>query len=175
MMDKISAGLVGTLLDPKRWYPSPDRRISPTPWFLPLAQMAFIVSTMLPREARIKIAIPALLILVSQTRSVSTGDVNRDFGRAAFIFGFLLKFIDFGLLVKDGEVYKLKDRKETTAQLKGFENGKDDSSSMRAEEKKSGIWQGFKDSSELWLFTMRGIGWNWEVGGIPEREPQSTG
>ncbi|CZT52371.1 uncharacterized protein RSE6_13703 [Rhynchosporium secalis] len=152
------------ILDPRTWYPSPDRPVSPRPWFLPLVLLSFIVSTTLPRRSRILIAVPILLLLVSQMRTYSTGDNIKDFGRGSFIFGFVLKFIDFGILTRDGEAYKLKDRKSSISNAGSI--------SRSAEVK--GIWQRFKDSAELWLFTMRGIGWNWKVGGIPERKPQST-
>jgi hypothetical protein len=128
---------------------------------------------MLPRAARIKIATPALLLLVSQTRAVSTGDPVKDFGRAGIIFGFVVKFIDFGLLRQDGDLYKLKDRDGAQAQSNS-DKTKNGSSKEESMTKNKSLWQKFKDSAELWLFTMRGIGWNWQVGGIPEREPQST-
>ncbi|TVY81892.1 Acetyltransferase sirH [Lachnellula suecica] len=169
MSTTIQSLIGGTLLDPKQWYPSPDRTIQSRPWFIPVAQGAFIASTMLPREARIKIAIPALLLLISQTRAVSCGDSARDFIVTSLVFGFVVKFVDFGLLRKDGELYKLKEREQVNAQPKKTEVG-----DGAKEPKSKGIWQKFKDSVELWLFTMRGIGWNWEVGGIPEREPQSV-
>jgi hypothetical protein len=98
MSDAFSAvaRLVEILVNPKQWYPSTDRSISPAAWFLPLAQTAFIASTMLSREARIKIVTPPLLLLASQTRAVTTGDPARDNGRAFFIFGLVLNYIDFG-------------------------------------------------------------------------------
>jgi exopolysaccharide biosynthesis protein len=129
---------------------------------------------MLPRAARIKIATPALLLLVSQTRAVSTGDPVKDFGRAGIIFGFVVKFIDFGLLRQDGELYKLKDRDGTQAQNENAGIEKDMHVKGDSTSKSKSRWQKFKDSAELWLFTMRGVGWNWQVGGIPEREPQSS-
>jgi len=98
----------------------------------------------------------------------------KDYTLAAVVFGFVLKFIDFGLLVKDGEVYKLKDRKAKEKQVKESVSGKDRPKGAIVTEEKKDIWQRFKDSVELWLFTMRGVGWNWEVGGIPKREPQSN-
>jgi hypothetical protein len=151
----------------KAFYPSPDRPIAPTVWFLPLTQTAFIISTTLSRSSRIKIATPALLLLISQTRSVSTGDNATDFIHAAVIFGFVLKYVDFGLLVKDGEVWKLKHQKATV------EGSKNDKSLEIGRDEKRSIWKRFKDSGELWLFTARGIGWNWEVARIPVRETQS--
>jgi hypothetical protein len=175
MLGTISAQLMEMVFIPKQWYPSPDRKISPMPWFLPVTQAAFIVLTMLPRKARFKIAFPVLLLLLSHARNVSSGDALKDYTQAAVIFGFVLKFIDFGLLVKDGAVYKLKDRKAKEKQIKESVNGKDRPKGAIMTEGKRDIWQRFKDSVELWLFTMRGIGWNWEVGGIPKREPQSNG
>ncbi|KAL5314519.1 hypothetical protein ACEPPN_017159 [Leptodophora sp. 'Broadleaf-Isolate-01'] len=129
---------------------------------------------MLPRKSRIAIAVPALLLLVRQTRAASTGDNVKDFGRASFVFGFVLKFIDFGILTRDGEVYKIKSRK-IAKHGEGEVVGESRSTGEASFEDKRSIWKRFKDSAELWLFTMRGIGWNWEVGGIPHREPQSTG
>jgi len=90
----------------------------------------------------------------------------KDFGRAALILGFVVRFIDFGLLRKDGELYRLKERGKS--QIQGKETVNEEISKSRS------AWQKVKDSVEFWLFTMRGIGWNWEVGGIPEREPQSV-
>ncbi|PVH77325.1 hypothetical protein DL98DRAFT_534917 [Cadophora sp. DSE1049] len=156
--------------EPKRWYPSPDRDVSPRRWFLPLTLLAFIVSTMLPRKTRIAIAVPALILLISQIRAVSTGDNVKDFSRASFIFGFVLKFIDFGILVRDGEVYKVKNR-ETLIKRVGSASGSENETPVQ---ENVSVWRKFKDSAELWLFTLRGIGWNWEVGGIPEPQPQST-
>lgn len=94
---------------------------------------------------------------------MTTGDPTRDNGRA-FSCSLVVNYVDFGLLLQDGDVYKLKDQKGSKVQIKGGEP---------TIKQKRGLWQRFKDSAELWLFTMRGIGWNWEVGGIPEREPQS--
>ncbi len=162
---------LSALLDPKQWYPTPDRRVSPRPWFLPLTQIAFIGSTMLSRKARIRIAAPLLLLLVSQTRAASTGDYVKDFGRASFIFGFVLKFVDFGMLVRDGAVYKVKDRAVDTIE-EAEVDGNDGLKGKSQLKNKNSLWKQFKDSAELWLFTLRGIGWNWEVGGIPKREPQ---
>lgn len=169
-----SCEIMETVLNLKQWYPSPDRVVSPRPWFLPLTQLAFIGLTMLPRKSRIAIAVPALLLLVRQTRAASTGDNVKDFGRASFVFGFVLKFIDFGILTRDGEVYKIKSRK-IAKHGEGEVVGESRSTGEASFEDKRSIWKRFKDSAELWLFTMRGIGWNWEVGGIPHREPQSTG
>jgi hypothetical protein len=151
----------------KAFYPSPDRPISRTAWFLPVTQVAFIISTTLSRSSRIKIATPALLLLISQTRSVSTGDNATDFIHAAVIFGFVLKYVDFELMVKDGEWWKLKHQKATAGDSKH-----EKSSKIERAEKRS-VWKRAKDSCELWLFTARGIGWNWEVGHIPARETQS--
>jgi hypothetical protein len=148
-------------------YPSPDRPIASEAWFLPLTQAAFIISSTLSRSSRIKIATPVLLLLLSHTRSVSTGDNPTDYIHATIIFGFVLKYIDFGLLLKDGEVWKLKHREATVHDSK---NGK--SPEIGGAEKRS-IWKRFKDSCELWLFTARGIGWNWEVDRLPVREKQS--
>lgn len=144
------------LLDTRSWYASPDRKFNPVPWFLPVTQLAFMGSTLLPRDKRIRYAAPALLLLVSQTRNVSTGD-PRDYLRASQVLSLAMKFVDFGLLVKDNEEFKVKSGVE-----------------QREENVKKGIFQRVRDSVELWLFTMRGVGWNWEVGGIPERAPQST-
>ncbi|KAH7336599.1 hypothetical protein BKA65DRAFT_563805 [Rhexocercosporidium sp. MPI-PUGE-AT-0058] len=66
---------------------------------------------MLPRRSPIVIAVPAHILLVSQTRAVSTGDNIEDFGRASFVFGFVLKSIDFGILTRQGEAYKIKKAK----------------------------------------------------------------
>lgn len=90
----------------------------------------------------------------------------KDFGRASLIFGFVVRFIDFGLLRKDGELYKLKDRDEAQLKSEKAGNGKENP-------RRKSVWGKFKDSLELWLFNLRGLGWNWEVGGIPKREPQS--
>ena len=158
-----------TISNPRQWYPSPDREVSPRPWFLPLTWLAFIISTMLPRKTRVAIAVPALIFLVNQVRAISTGDNVKDFSRASFIFGFMLKFIDFGILTRDGEAYKVKDRKPSSEKAGNISKAP---SEVPIEEGKS-IWGSFKDSAELWLFTLRGVGWNWEVGGIPQREPQS--
>ncbi|KAH7403094.1 hypothetical protein BKA64DRAFT_641113 [Cadophora sp. MPI-SDFR-AT-0126] len=158
------------MFNPKEWYPSPDRIVSPRPWFLPLTLLAFIVSTMLPRKARIAFAVPYLVFLIGQVRAVSTGDNVKDFSRASFIFGFVLKFIDFGILTRDGEVYKIKNREPSTQRAASASGSKD----QAPVEAKVSLWAKFKDSAELWLFTLRGIGWNWEVGGIPVREPQTT-
>jgi len=129
---------------------------------------------MLPRAARIKIAAPALLLLVSQTRAVSTGDPVKDFGRGGIIFGFIVKFIDFGLLRRNGELFKFKDHSRMQGQDNnvGFNNERLIKGNPAS--KRKSLWQKFKDSAELWLFTMRGIGWNWQVGGIPDREPQTS-
>jgi hypothetical protein len=167
MNNAIQTWIAGTIFHPKQWYPSPDRKIAPTPWFVPVAQSAFIASTMLPRAARIMIAALDLLLLVSQTCSVSTGDPVKDFGRAGLIFGFIVRFVDFGLLRNNGELYKLKER--DGSQVRGKEVGNE-----KVKSKNKSVWPKFKDSVELWLFTMRRVGWNWEVGGIPERESQSV-
>ncbi|KAK0128104.1 hypothetical protein ONS95_000089 [Cadophora gregata] len=158
------------LFDPKQWYPSPDRVVSPRPWFLPLTLSACIGSTMLPRKTRVALAVPALSLLASQIRVFSTGDNVKDFSRASFIFGFVLKFIDFGILKRDGEVYKVKNRNASIKKIGSTQ----ELQYVAAIDGKKSIWTKFKDSAELWLFTLRGIGWNWEVGGIPGRQPQST-
>ncbi|KAL2063760.1 hypothetical protein VTL71DRAFT_5565 [Oculimacula yallundae] len=125
---------------------------------------------MLPRKLRIAIAAPALILLFGQVRDFSSGDNVRDFGRGAFVFGFVLKFIDFGVLTRDGDVYKIKDKHSSIDHHGGVSisvNG------VPLDDGKS-LWRRFKESVELWLFTLRGIRWNWEVGGIPKREPQSA-
>ena len=91
-----------------------------------------------------------------------------DFGRTALLFGWVLKWIDYGMLVKEGEIWKVRDVKRQEEK----DEKVDRAAVMRDSEK--GIWQRFKDTIELWIFNMRGIGWNWEVGGIPERAPQSN-
>lgn len=158
------------IFSPRQWYPSPDREVSPRPWFLPLTWLAFVISTMLPRKTRVAVAVPALFFLINQVRAISTGDNVKDFSRASFIFGFMLKFIDFGILTRDGEAYKVKDWKPPPSEEN--EDLSESPSKVSIDEGKS-IWKSFKDSAELWLFTLRGIGWNWEVGGVPQREPQS--
>lgn len=61
------------------------------------------------------------------------------------------------------------------AGIKNAVDGKDIKLSSKSQMgNRISLWKKFKDSAELWLFTMRGIGWNWQVGGIPEREPQSA-
>jgi hypothetical protein len=64
-------------------------------------------------------------------------------------------------------VWKLKHQKATV------EGSKNDKSLEIGRDEKRSIWKRFKDSGELWLFTARGIGWNWEVARIPVRETQS--
>lgn len=163
----FSSPLFPPFLDPKSWYPSPYRTTSPRPWFLPVTLCSFIFSSLLPRKTRLWIATPALLLLISQARVSSTGDVAKDFGRGTLLFGWLLKWIDYGMLVKDGELWKVGDRR---GQKK---DGDRDEKGRRKKEVETGVWQRFKGIVELWMFNMRGIGWNWEVGGIPDQAPQS--
>lgn len=146
-------------LDIKNLYPSPvppDQVTNPSQWFFPVTQLAFMSSTILPRSARIKIAAPLLLVLVSRTRSVNTGDI-KDFLRMIHICGLGLKFVDFGMLVPDGAEFKVVKVKE--------EDGKVE---LKKRGEKRGVWGKVMGSVELWFFTNRGVGWNWEVGGIPE-------
>lgn len=174
MWQTIRAGIAGTLLNPQQWYPMSDRKVFPSPWFLPVMQGAFIASTMLPRRARIKYATPVLLLMAVQARLFSSGDAEMDFARGTLLLGMFLKFIDFGILVKEGEVYKLKDKRGLDDQSQASNNLKQSPVGMAAPNDAGGVWQSVKSSVELWFFTMRGIGWNWEVGGILEREPQSA-
>jgi hypothetical protein len=160
------AGPLNFLLNSKQWYPSPHRAISPRPWFLPMTLSAFIASSLLPRTARLSIATPILLLLLIQTRVTSTNDVAKDFGRAAFVFGWVLKWIDFGMMVKDGEIWHVKDSNSQEKNEKELDEDKEN-------ERNANLWQRLKDEVELWIFNMRGIGWNWRVGGIPDRAPQS--
>jgi len=66
---------------------------------------------MLPRRARILIEAPVLLGLLCLMRIFSTGNENKNFGRWGAVVGLTLKLIDMGLLVKDGEMYRVKDLK----------------------------------------------------------------
>lgn len=159
----LLASPVNLLLDPKAWYPSPHRIVSRQPWLLPLTLSSFIFSSLFPRKARLWVATPALLVLLSQVRTYSTGDVKGDFGRGAFVFGFVLKWIDFGMLVKDGEIRRVK---KLGGQLRENKGGLEETEKER-------FWQRFKNSLDIWIFNMRGINWSWRVNGIPDRAPQS--
>ena len=166
-LSQVPAFLASSLnlpLNPKSWYPSPHRVILPQPWFLPLTLSSFIFSSLLPRKPRLWVATPALLLLFSHTRTYSTGDVKGDFGRAAIVFGFVLRWIDFGMLVRDGEIWKVNPK-----EADGNENG----GLVKDKDRKDGLWQGLKNSLDLWVFNMRGINWSWRVNGIPDRAPQS--
>lgn len=152
-------------LDIKNLYPAPippDQVTNPSQWFFPVTQLAFMSSTMLPRSARIKIAAPLLLVLVSRTRSVNTGDI-KDFLRMIHVCGLGLKFVDFGMLVPDGAEYKVVK----------MGNGDGKVEVRKREEGRKGVWGKVGQSVELWFFTNRGVGWNWEVGGIPECPDES--
>lgn len=174
MLDGVRALIDGTLLDPRGWYPPPQRPIFPMPWLLVLYTGSFIALLMLPRRARIKIAAPILLILASQFRAVSTGDEITDFLNATVVFGFILKFIDFGLLVQDGEIYKSKTTRKVDLQPMKLKRNKFPTGNRMIVRDRRGIWQRLKDSVELLLLTTRGIGWNWEVRGIPNQNLQSN-
>jgi hypothetical protein len=106
-----------------------------------------------------------LLLLFSHTRTYSTGDVKGDFGRAAIVFGFVLRWIDFGMLVQDGEIWKVNQKKTVVGNEKG--------GLVEEKHEKDGLWQRFKNGLDLWVFNMRGINWSWRVNGIPDRVPQS--
>jgi hypothetical protein len=94
----------------------------------------------------------------------------KDYGRAALVFGWVLKWIDLEMLVKEGDIWKVKgkngDEKSRKLEYK-------QKVGIRVEEKDKGLWPKFKDTIEVWTFNYRGIGWNWEVGGIPDRPQQS--
>ena len=153
------------LLDPSLWYASPNRVISHQPWLLPVTLLSFIFFSQFCRKTRLWVATPALLLLLSQTRKYSTGAAKGDFGRAALIFGFVLRWIDFGLLIKDGEIWKVKRRGNQRSKIERpieVENGR-----------REGLWQSFTTSLDLWIFNMRGINWSWRVNGIPDRAPQT--
>lgn len=87
---------------------------------------------------------------------MNTGDI-KDFLRMIHICGLGLKFVDFGMLVPDGAEFKVVKVKE--------EDGKVE---LKKRGEKRGVWGKVMGSVELWFFTNRGVGWNWEVGGIPE-------
>jgi hypothetical protein len=151
--------------DTKSWYTSPNRSIAPRPWFLPITFLAFALSLMLPRPLRLTVATPALMILVSQTRAFSSGKVATDFSVAALIFGYVLKWVDYGMLVEEGELYRVN-ANDSGAQEEDLE-------SRARKERERGFWQRFKDAMELFAFNLRGIGWNWRVGGISQSAPRS--
>jgi hypothetical protein len=166
------------IVNAKQWYPPPDRKVAPMAWFIPLALTSCIVSSLLPREARLKIAVPALVILFAflarETRQFCTGEAGEDYARAAYVLGLVQKFIDFEILAKEGEIHKLKKRMEAEEQMSksaAIDDGGQGETILVSKE--HGIWKRFKDNLELWLFAMRGVGWNWEVGGIPPHETQS--
>jgi hypothetical protein len=105
---------------------------------------------------------------VSYTRQICTGDV-KDFVRAGHVFGLVVKFLDFG--VRREEMWKVRDRKGNEVKEGSNEKGGDEV--KKKDEQRKGIWEKIKDSTDLWIFTNRGIGWNWAVRGIPPRAPQS--
>jgi hypothetical protein len=166
IMANVTLSHLPKLLDSRSWYPSQYRDIVRQPWFLPLILSSFIFSSLFSRKARIWVATPALILLLSQIRTYSTGDVKGDFGRAAFVFGFVLKWIDFGMLIKDGTIWKVKKKG-------GLRRGKKGGLYETEKKENEGLWQRFKDSLDIWIFNMRGINWSWRVNGIPDRAPQS--
>lgn len=157
---------------PKQWYPSMDRPLQTRPLFLLNVQAVLILATMLPRRARIAIGIAGLPLLWKYTTESTSGDRMKDLGRGLFVSLFILKWIDFGMLVKDGQVYKVAERALASAEVEGYVKD-DESVSATSNRETRSLQEKFRYSMELWLFTMRGTNWNWEVGGIPPVPPQT--
>ncbi|CAG8959849.1 hypothetical protein HYFRA_00001758 [Hymenoscyphus fraxineus] len=87
----------------------------------------------------------------------------------SFVCGVLGKFVDFGVLTREGSEWKVGRGRVVEGEREGIRKEKE------KEGEKKGFWGGVKESCEIYFFTSRGIGWNWEVGGIPERPIQTRG
>ena len=145
----------------RQWYPPHDRPTcsalgSP---FLPTAGACFM-STVVPSNLRIPIFLPAILLLLSRTRTCSTGAPEQDYMTGINTAVFVCKFVDFAILQTPEREYH---RIDLTNQDKPVVNENPTAMS---------IWQRVKWNVSLWT-TYRGIGWDWEVKNV-ERVPKNV-
>lgn len=145
--------MIGRLLDP--FYPPAQEREPLPSLYYPISYAVLLLGYFLgPGAVKAFAASSVLLVLALQRPRFTSGDVVTDYTLSGTLFILLLAYLDHGTAIEDGPRYVGRLRKL----LPNGGTGERDPKTW---------WQKLKWSVRL-SSTPRGIGWNWQVKGVPE-------
>ena len=140
-------------------YPKLEERYPLPRLYVLAAYFLFIITPLIPRmTGRVLIILPLLLILTVSYPFFKTSNINDDYGRSFPILGMPLAFLDFFVLspLEGEDIRYVGQRRSSSEKNRGVDEDGCDT-----------MWKKVKCSARL-VSNMRGIGWNWQVKGVPQ-------
>lgn len=147
------------------FYPSLSQRRSIPAWYLPITFSLTLLPFIFVQHRRLAIALtsPIIVALCTQAPSYTFGDPSSDYYNSGVFLAVLLWYLDFAILTpatgRDAPVFRGNPQQMSSS------GDRQENIGEAVEELP--LWKRIVWALRLMLPSQRGIGWNWQVRGVP--------
>lgn len=147
------------------FYPNLEKRHDLPRWWVPGSIIVFAVTPLIPgARTRMFSILPILIILAAGKPAFTAHSVSDDYGGAFPALAMPLAFLDFFVLsLLEGKEVRFMGRLDSGKAAAGV-----------SEDDCTTTWKKMKWALRL-ATSMRGIGWDWQVKGVPQHPDGSSG